>query len=221
MILTGAKTRDQMLKPKGKHSLIARSYSIARHRRGRSSAFGDVVVPTTMPARRKKSRRDETGAIAGIEEGKIRGIGIEVLTGDAGVNMMLGTELADEHTDTSASENIESASEIDESDDDGTASSEAMYAARSVRSVRLFWTRVRSAEAMVVRREVRMSDTCGCGWQDLIGEAAAAADQTRWVRASPVARMRTWPGSTKRSNSRPPSAAIHRSQFTPERLAAS
>jgi hypothetical protein len=64
--------------------------------------------------------------------------------------MILGTELADKHTDTSASENIESASEIDESEDDGAASSEAMYTARSVRSVRLFWTRVRSAEDMVV-----------------------------------------------------------------------
>jgi hypothetical protein len=129
--------------------------------------------------------------VAGIGEGKTRGIDIEVLTGDAGVNMMLGTELADEHTDTSASENIEPTSEIDESDDDGAASSDAMYAARSVRSVRLLWTRVRSAEAMVVRREVRMSATCGSGLYGLVGEAAAAADHTRRVRASPVARIRT------------------------------
>jgi hypothetical protein len=116
-----------------------------------------------MPARRRKSRRDKTDAVAGIEDGKIPGIGIDVLTGDAGVNMMLGTELADEHTDTSTSENIESASEKDESGDDGAASSDAMYAARSVRSVRLVWTRMRSAEAMVVRREIRMSATCGSG----------------------------------------------------------
>jgi hypothetical protein len=199
-----------------------------------SYAVGAAGGSVTIPVRRcrARSRRDglygDTGIFAAADG---NGMSVAGLIGVAGVSMMLGRmsvgflqavgdahdDDADERDDTA--EKSESASESESELE--SPSSDATYAARSVRRLRRRRTRVRAARTIVARRAVRISTSASFSSTSAAAAARMGeADQTRRGFASPVKRARTRPGSTSRSNCRPPSAVAQRDQSTPARRVA-
>jgi hypothetical protein len=196
-----------------------------------SYTVGAAGGSVTIPARRcrARSRRDglygDTGIFAAADG---NGMAVAGLIGVAGVSMMLGRmsvgfvqTVGDAHDDADEREDVAEKSESASESELESLSSDATYAARSVRRLKRRRTRVRAARAIVARRAVRISTSASFS---STSSAAAArrgeADQTRRGFVSPTKRARTRPGSTSRSNSRPPSAAAQRDQSTPARRAA-